>query len=245
VTPALALLALVLGGPAPGTGATISGTVRAAPVPPVPAVEKIAKDQTVCGREAAAERLVVGADGGLANVVVAVALKGWKPPQAPAPTAGAAVDQVGCRYTPHVQAVTVGTTLAVLNNDAVLHNVHATTGAPGAAPVTVFNVAMPWKGQKLPMVLRRPGTLKLRCDAGHTWMSAYIHVFDHPYFAVTDARGQFAIDATGLPPGRYTLEYWHEPLGNDDRAPALVKTATVEVGGDRGAVADAVLSWPR
>jgi plastocyanin len=241
VTAALALLGLVLAGPAAGTAATLTGTVRVAPVPPVPAAEKIAKDQTVCGRLAAAERLVVGPDGALANVVVALA--GWKPPQAPAPTARAAVDQVGCRYTPHVQAVTVGTTLAVLNNDAVLHNVHATSGAPGAAPVTVFNVAMPFKGQKLPTVLRRPGILKLRCDAGHTWMSAYIHVFDHPYFAVTDARGQFAIDTAGLPPGRYTLEYWHEPL--DDRSPPLVKTATVEVGGDRRAVADAVLSWPR
>ena len=47
----------------------------------------------------------------------------------------------------------------------------------------------------------------------------------------------------GLPPGRYTLEYWHEPL--DDKAPALIKTATVELTGEGAAVGDAVLSWPR
>jgi hypothetical protein len=100
---------------------------------------------------------------------------------------------------------------------------------------------MPFKGQRLPTILRRPGTLKLRCDAGHTWMSAYVHVFDHPYFAVTDARGQFAIDTRALPPGRYTLEYWHEPL--DDKSPPLVKTATVDLPATDPA--DAVLSWPR
>jgi plastocyanin len=160
-----------------------------------------------------------------------------KPAQPPPPTPGAAVDQVGCRYSPHVQAVTVGTTVALLNNDAVLHNVHGTVEA-SAAPVTVFNVAMPFKGQKLPTVLRKPGVIKLRCDAGHTWMSAYIHVFDHPYFAVTDARGRFVLE--GLPPGRYTLEYWHEPLLDEGKP--VVKTATVEVAPGQDATADAKLA---
>jgi plastocyanin len=215
--------------------AEISGVVRVDPLPAAPPVAKIAKDATVCGREVALDRLVVGPGATLANVVVAV--KGIKPAQPPPPTPNAAVDQVGCRYTPHVQAVTAGTTLAVLNNDAVLHNVHATSET-GPTPVTVFNVAMPFKGQKLPTVLRRPGTIKLRCDAGHTWMGAYIHVFDHPHFAVTDAQGRFTIK--DLPAGRYTLEYWHEPL--DDKGKPVVKTATVELVAGKPARADAVLT---
>jgi hypothetical protein len=132
----------------------------------------------------------------------------------------------------------VGTALAVLNNDAVLHNVHGTTET-GGSPLTVFNIAMPFKGGKSPQVLKRPGAIKLRCDAGHTWMSAYVHVFDHPFYAVTDAKGRFTIK--DVPPGKYTLEYWHEPI-SDKQAP-LVRTATVEVSDGKAASADAAISF--
>ncbi|HSE90632.1 MAG TPA: hypothetical protein VLJ79_30765, partial [Candidatus Binatia bacterium] len=40
---------------------------------------------------------------------------------------------------------------------------------------------------------------------------AYIHVFDHPYFAVTDEQGLFTIP--NLPAGTYVLKAWHEDLG--------------------------------
>jgi plastocyanin len=230
----LAALALLL--PSAALAGEISGTIRAEKAPrELPAV-KIAKDATVCGKEAARDMLVVGPGGALANVVVAV--KGARPARPPAPTAGAAVDQVGCRYTPHVQAVTVGTQLAVLNNDAVLHNVHGTVEG-GASPVTVFNVAMPFKGGKSPQVLKRPGAIKLRCDAGHTWMSAYVHVFDHPFFAVTDEKGRFTIK--DVPAGKYTVELWHEPLA-DKQAP-LVRTATVEVSDGKTATLDTAFAF--
>ena len=217
---------------------TISGTVRADHPPrDLPAV-KIAKDATVCGKEAARDVLVVAADGALANVVVSV--RGLKPSQPPAPVAGAAVDQVGCHYTPHVQAVTVGTTLQVLNNDAVLHNVHGTLDAAvggWASPLTVFNVAMPFKGGKSPQVLKRPGPIKLRCDAGHTWMNAYVHVFDHPYFAVTDGKGRFTIK--DVPPGKHTVEYWHEPIV-EKQAP-IVRILTIDVADGTTAAADTTI----
>ena len=99
-----------------------------------------------------------------------------------------------------MQAVTVGTPLAVMNNDAILHNVHGNEAGAGAPALTVFNLAMPIKGQKLPVPMRKPGLIRLQCDAGHTWMNAWIYVFDHPYFAVTDDRGAFVID--DVPRGR-------------------------------------------
>ena len=120
---------------------------------------------------------------------------------------------------PHVQAVTVGTPLALINSDAVLHNVHGSAG-----PVQVFNVAMPIRNQHLPTKLTRPGLVHLQCDAGHTWMSAWIAVFDHPYFAVTGGDGQYAIK--DVPAGHYTVEYWHEPPTAKARASPPPRTST-------------------
>ena len=65
--------------------------------------------------------------------------------------------------------------------------------------MTVFNVAMPIKGQKLPIPMRKPGLMKLQCDAGHTWMNGWIYVFDHPYYAVTDEARQRSRSRTCRP----------------------------------------------
>ena len=52
---------------------------------------------------------------------------------------------------------------------------------------------------------------KIKCDV-HPWMGAYLGVFDHPYFAVTDDSGSYTI--SGLPAGKYVIEAWHEKLGS-------------------------------
>ncbi|HMJ65727.1 MAG TPA: hypothetical protein VK615_10275, partial [Candidatus Binatia bacterium] len=61
---------------------------------------------------------------------------------------------------------------------------------------------------------RRP--IQLTCDI-HPWMRGWIHVFDHPRFAVTDKRGMFRIPP--VPPGKYKLlleqpdiSYLHEQI---------------------------------
>ena len=187
---------------------TIEGTIRLAGPPPAVAAQAIAKDTGVCGKEAPAESIRVGKAGALAGVVVSVT--DARAAGAPSPTAGAALDQRKCRYVPHVQAVTVGTPLAVMNNDAILHNVHGNDATASGPALTVFNVAMPIKGQTLPVPMRKPGLVKLQCDAGHTWMNAWIYVFAHPYFAVTDDAGAFAIK--DVPAGEHVVELWHEPL---------------------------------
>jgi plastocyanin len=197
---------------------------------PKPAPYKVSKDATVCGSDQPNEAVVVSATGTLANVVVSLRVP--RPATPPPPTPNAAVDQRGCRYLPHVQAVTVGTPLALVNSDAVLHNVHGSAG-----PVQVFNVAMPIRNQRLPVKLARPGLVRLRCDAGHTWMGAWVTVFEHPYFAVTGADGQFAI--RDVPSGHYTVEYWHEPA--DGKGPGVTATADVDVKDGTTAKADATL----
>src|SRR5262249_45720120 len=117
----------------------------------------------------------------------------------------AELNQEKCAYHPHAQAIPVNTVLTVLNSDPILHNVHASLGA-----TTVFNYAMPLKGQKIPKKLSKAGFVKLKCDV-HSWMNGAIAVMDNPYFAVTDENGSFTID--NVPPGSYTLAVWHERLG--------------------------------
>jgi len=202
----------------------VTGTVRLADAAPKAVPIPVAKDSGTCGREAPNEAVLAGEHGALRNVVVFVKDAHFEGKLAP--SAGASLDQKQCRYIPHVQALTVGTPLSLMNNDGILHNVHANdTG------MTVFNVAMPIKGQKLPIPMRKPGLVKLQCDAGHTWMNGWIYVFDHPYFAVTDQHGTFSIK--DLPPGEHTLELWHEPA--DGKGAGVRTTAKVVV--QSGAVA--------
>jgi plastocyanin len=198
--------------------------------PALPALQ-VTKDASVCGADKPNEAVVVTKGGALANVVVS--LRAPKPAAAPPPTANAAIDQHGCRYQPHVQAVTVGTPLALVNSDAVLHNVHGSSG-----PVQVFNMAMPIKNQRVPTKLTRPGLVRLQCDAGHTWMNAWISVFEHPFFAVTTADGTFEIK--NVPPGHYAVDYWHEPL--DGKGAGVTTAAEVDVKDGAPSRADAVLA---
>jgi plastocyanin len=215
--PPITLALMLLATPAFANG-SIQGTVKAAPPAKARPPHAVTKDASVCGKDAVDEAVLVDEKGGLRNVVVF--LKDAKFAGKLAPVEGAALDQKGCRYTPHVQALTVGTPLALLNNDAVLHNVHANDSG-----MTVFNVAMPIKGQKLPVPMRKPGLMKLQCDAGHTWMNGWLYVFDHPYFAVTDEAGGFTIK--DVPPGEYTVELWHEPA--DGQGAGVRSTARIKV----------------
>jgi len=226
---------LVLASGRAGANGVIEGTIRLAGPAPVVAARPIVKDASVCGREAPAESVVVGKAGALANVVVSVTdarFAGALPA-----TPGASVDQRACRYVPHVQAVTVGTPLAVMNNDAILHNVHANAATTDGPALTVFNVAMPIKGQTLPVTMGKPGLVRLQCDAGHAWMNAWVHVFSHPYFAVTDDKGAFVI--RDVPAGDHVVEVWHEPASG--QGPGTRTTATVKVVDGKRARLDLML----
>jgi len=216
-------LVLAAAGQALANGA-IEGTIRVAGPAPAAAARPIMKDASVCGSEAPAESVVVGKGGALAGVVVSVTDARFAGALPPVP--GASLDQRRCRFLPHVQALTVGTPLAVMNNDAILHNVHANAAQSAGGPsLTVFNVALPIKGQKLPVVMRKAGLMKLQCDAGHGWMNAWIYVFDHPYYAVTDESGGFVIP--DVPAGEHVVELWHEPPNG--QGPGTRMTAKVKV----------------
>jgi hypothetical protein len=164
--------------------------------------------------------IVVDASGNVQYAFVHIS-KGLEGKTFPKPAAPAKIDQKGCRYEPHVVGVMVGQDLEISNSDDLLHNVH---GLPFVNKE--FNFGQPTKG----LVEKKQFTakevmMKVKCDV-HPWMSAWVGVTEHPFFAVTDAAGKFAIK--GVPDGKYTLEVWHERYKS--------VTAEIEVkGGDAAA----------
>ena len=127
----------------------------------------------------------------------------------------AVIDQNGCVYVPHVLGVMVGQKLDILNSDGTLHNIHALPKVNKE-----FNKAMPRSKKQMTVQFdKSEKPFKVKCDV-HPWMGAFIGVFDHPYFAVTGDDGSYVI--SGLGPGDYTIEAWHEKLGS--------QTANVTVG---------------
>lgn len=183
----------------PALAGEIRGTIRYAGPAPAARPLPVDRDQATCGQSSGDEALMVSG-GKLQNVVVTVkGVPGWKPePKA------VTLDQKQCRYVPHVQAASAGSTLRILNSDPVFHNVHAYQGAKPS-----FNVAMPIRNMKRDVKLERPGVMHVKCDV-HGWMSAYVVVTEGPS-AVTAGDGVFVIP--DLPAGTYDVTAWHEKLG--------------------------------
>jgi plastocyanin len=183
---------------APGPG-VIRGTVTYAGPPVTP---KIIGGECCPGSPPAPdESLVVGPNGGLANVVVSI---DDGPNLPPADTTDAVLTQRDCRYVPHVMAVQTGRRILVTSHDPTAHNVHI---QPESNPPDNFAEL---QNASHAVHFDQPDLVRFKCDV-HPWMSAFVKVFDHPCFAVTGPDGTFAIDR--LPPGTYKLTAWHERLG--------------------------------
>ncbi len=202
----------------PPAGGTLVGTVRVAPPFPAPAFVENTTDPHVCGRVHRLDDLAVSAEGGLAQAIVALedAPRGWQGLPAPSRLV---LDNRQCRFIPRVAAVTVGSTLEVVNSDPTLHTVHL------YGPMEI-NLALPLQGMRLARRLDRPGIIVIKCDV-HGWMQAFVRVDSHPFHAVTDESGSFRIDA--VPPGEHTLSVWHETLGTLTRRARVKAGETVRV----------------
>ena len=163
----------------------------------------------------------VGSDGHLGNVFMYVK-EGLEGQRFPAPSESVAINQQGCRYTPHVMGIQVGQTLQITNSDPTLHNIHATPSANAE-----FNMGQPIQGMQFERTFENAEVMvPFRCDV-HGWMNAYIGVLDHPYFAVTGVDGMF--DISTLPPGDYVIEAWHEQLGTQTQNVTVATGQTAEV----------------
>jgi plastocyanin len=171
------------------------------------------------GKRPINEVYLVGGANGLGNVFVK--LEGSFP-ATPVPSQPVEIDQAACFYKPRVLGARVGQTLRVKNGDNLLHNVHS-----DSAKGNGFNFAEPVKGMQRDVTLKDEEMLRIGCDV-HRWMTAWVGIVSHPYFAVSDVEGTFTI--ANVPTGKRNITAWHEAFGTLTKAVDVKagQTATVD-----------------
>ena len=138
-----------------------------------------------------------------------------------APKGAVTLDQKACMYHPKMLGLMVKQDLEIVNSDPTLHNIHA------FSKKGEFNVGMPTQGQKLKKQFKKAEVLvPIKCDV-HPWMHAWAGVVEHPFFGVSNDKGDFTIE--NLPDGDYEVVAVHGKLGE--------QTAKVKVAGGAGTAA--------
>ncbi len=137
----------------------------------------------------------------------------------PAPAKHPVLDQKGLVFQPHLLPVQEGTTVDFLNSDSVAHNVFWTS--IGGNKKLAHNLGTWPQGQTRSFKFDKSGAVPILCNV-HPEMSAYIVVSPTPYFARTDASGEYKIE--NVPDGSYSVVAWHEGAKN--------ATQKVTVSGD-------------
>lgn len=202
-------------------GGQVRGKVRISG--PTPNLEDlpVGKDRGVCGETIPNRSLRLGPEGGVEGAIVT--LVGITSGTELRPFPGVAeIEITNCRLVPRVLLVPIGSTLEIVNNDSILHDIQAHLGE-----TMLFDVALPIQHFRTQWKLDRPGIVKLASGAGHTWISGHIVVKEHPYYARTDARGAYTIDA--IPPGTYDLRVWHELLEGEESALIIEPDTTANI----------------
>lgn len=111
------------------------------------------------------------------------------------------MDQRNETFVPHVLAIRTGTTVDFPNSDRIYHNVFS------LSPTRKFDLGRYAVGRSKAVRFDRPGVVRVFCDI-HSHMSAFILVFAHRYFAVTQPDGTFQLPP--VPAGTYMLAGWFE-----------------------------------
>ena len=130
----------------------------------------------------------------------------------------ATIDQHGETFVPHIVAIEAGAQVEFPNSDKIYQNVFS------LSPVAAFDLGRYETGHSKSVRFDRPGVVRVFCDI-HSHMSAFVLVFGHRFFSVTDEQGHYRID--GVPAETYTVTAWHERFGTMSQ-PVHIE----EVGGD-------------
>ena len=172
-----------------------------------------------CAKKPMTDPAVTVKSGKLENVWVHVT-KGAKE-AAKAPDKVVEMDQKDCMYEPRMTTAVVGQKIQAKNGDPVLHNVHTYLGA-----ATLFNKGMPNdKAAPIEYAAKEEGVMKWKCDV-HPWMRGYIGVSKSGLQDIAK-EGSFKIE--NVPPGKYTVEAWHEKYGTKTQEVTVEKGKPAKV----------------
>jgi len=138
----------------------------------------------------------------------------------PSDAGRAVMDQRNETFVPHVLAITTGTTGHSTNYDKLYNNVFSLSKSKP------FDLGRYAAGNSRPVRFDRPGIVRVFCDI-HSHMSAFILVFSHPFFALTDAEGRYRIE--NVPPGTYGVIAWNEGTSSDPKAVTVPDRGLVEL----------------
>ncbi len=126
-------------------------------------------------------------------------------PRGTAPSAPVVVEAKGCQYRPWLQGAVRGQKILLRNSDGTTHSVRAV-----ANDLTVFHVIQAPGAKDVAKDPLASDVVRIGCDL-HPWMTAFVVVSEHPFFAVTADDGTFEIN--DVPAGNYGLEAWNDRLG--------------------------------
>jgi plastocyanin len=134
--------------------------------------------------------------------------------------AHAVMDQRNETFVPHLLAITTGTTVDFPNSDRIYHNVFS------LSKTRTFDLGRYAAGRSQSVRFDRPGIVRVFCDI-HSHMNAFILVFNHRFYSVTDGEGRYRID--NIPPGTYNVIAWNEGLASEPRAATVPDGGTTEL----------------
>jgi hypothetical protein len=204
-----------------GTAGRITGTVVLDGPAPTPNRVDMSSEPA-CAKanpsDTGSREVLTGENGALANVVVFVkaGLGSYRFDPSAEP---AMLDQKGCMYEPRVVALMTNQPLEIRNDDATIHNVHATPKVNSE-----WNKAQRADSAPLRVAFPSPELgIPFMCNV-HPWMRAFVFVFANPYYAVTTTAGTFELK--NVPPGTYTIEAWHEKFAAQEQSVTLGSRAS-------------------
>jgi plastocyanin len=135
-------------------------------------------------------------------------------------TGRAVLDQRNETFVPHVLAITTGTTVEFPNSDRIYHNVFS------LSKTASFDLGRYPMGHSKSVRFDKPGIVRVFCEI-HSHMSAFILVFSHPFFAMTDGDGRYRID--NVPPGNYSVIAWNEGASSEPAPVAVPSGGAAEL----------------
>lgn len=185
----------------------ITGSVHVDGLPQDRYVQVPSSEWQACGMVKKIEDLIVGPQGELKNAVVWAEYDFTAAEKAAVKTSKIEfVDQKQCDFVPRVVTVPAGGRVIFRSSDAVRH------GVAGFDPSgkNEFDLLIDHPGQTVETSYETPGPHYMRCGF-HAWMGGIVFVTQHPFYTVTDEKGQFRL--SGLPERPYRIRVWHERMG--------------------------------